>query len=74
MQFQEAKDRLKKLAKGEYHTLSYEFTEAREGEFNTFCRIYIHDKDGGKSGMGQTFGQAFDELEEKLEEIPDIEG
>ena len=73
MKFQTAKDKLKKLAKGKYHTIQYELSEVSEGKFDTKCWLYIGDAYGGKSADGETFRECFDKLENKLEEIPDIE-
>ena len=41
MKFLEAKDRLKVLAKGRYHSLSYELTESKEGQLRVKCWVYV---------------------------------
>ncbi len=41
MNFKEAKDKLKKLAKGEYHSIKYEITEYNGGELRQECSVYI---------------------------------
>ena len=71
MKFQDAKDKLEKLAKGKYHTIRYELTEYRSGKQCTRCTLYV---DGGPNFVSQTFQECFDLLEGKLEELPDIEG
>ena len=73
MKFQTAKDMLKKLAKGKYHTVQYELSEDQTGELETKCWLYIGDTYSSKSGRGTSFQTCFNELEKKLEEIPDIE-
>ena len=41
MKFKEAKDELKSLAKGKYHSLSYELTEFISGRLEAECSLYI---------------------------------
>jgi hypothetical protein len=41
MTFKEAKDELKKLAKGKYHAIRYELVEYSSGKIETECWIYI---------------------------------
>ena len=74
MQFIAAKRKLKRLAKGKYHCLSYELTEysGRPITQHTQCRIYIDGEDGF---YGATFKEAFKHRVEALtpevtEEIP----
>jgi len=73
VKFTEAKKRLKGLAKGEYHNIEYSLTEYSDGKQKTQCRLYI----GGKpfqNVTASTFEACFAQLENKLEETPDIEG
>jgi len=41
MTFKEAKDKLKSLAGGRYHSLSYELTEFRSGQLEVKCWVYV---------------------------------
>jgi len=41
MTFKEAKDELKSLANGRYHSLSYELTEYRSGVLQVKCWAYV---------------------------------
>ena len=74
MKFQTAKDRLKKMAKGKYHTVRYELNETMEGNLDTRCWLYIGDAYGVKDAAGNTFRECFDQLEKRIEEIPEIDG
>jgi hypothetical protein len=64
--FQEAKDQLKKLAKGKYHTVSYELIELQDGSQETYCCMYINDKEKGRIGDGKTFSDAYNKLKKRL--------
>ena len=73
MKFQEAKDRLKKLANGKYHTISFSMSEHTNGKIETEVWLYV-DK-GICSNYVRNFDIAFAEIEEELgvapnEEIP----
>jgi len=74
MKFSEAKDRLKELAGGRYHSIHFEMSEYTTGEQETECWLYIDDRCSVK---GQTWEQAFCKMEERLmkqiEEMPDVE-
>jgi hypothetical protein len=79
MKFQEAKDKLKELAKGKYHNLAFSLTEDSSGEIETSCSIYLGtEKIGhGISTNAPTWEQAFALVEAQLihssiEETPEI--
>jgi hypothetical protein len=77
MKFQEAKERLRKMAKGRYHVIQYELTEYDSGKQRTSCWMYIQQEEGDISATGTRFQECLDVLSGKLkatEEIPDIEG
>jgi len=42
MTFLEAKTALKELAKGEYHSISYEISEYSSGGLEIKCTMYVH--------------------------------
>lgn len=42
MTFLEAKAALKDLAKGEYHSISYEISEYSSGGLDIKCTLYVH--------------------------------
>lgn len=63
MTFKEAKDELKKIAEGEYHSLTYELTEFRPDELETHIRAYVH---GYSSGEGTTFRAALNDLKRQM--------
>ena len=82
MKFSEAKEKLKRIADGKYHSLAYELTETRAGKLETACRLYL-DQGEGKEGLlitGDTFQTCFGKLTKAIkgisyvEEIPDVEG
>ena len=56
MKFKEAKDELKSLANGRYHSLSYELTEFTRGRLEAECSLYI---DSRISVRGSTWQEAF---------------
>ena len=75
MKFSEAKEKLKKIANGRYHSISYELAESHFGDQRSECRIYIHDGVNlSVSAKGKTFEECFNKLENAVEEIPDMEG
>jgi hypothetical protein len=77
MQFQEAKDRLKKLADGKYHSIQYELTEYVSGKQKTSCWMYIQQEEGDVNVTGTRFQECLDVLSGKLkaiEDIPNIDG
>ena len=60
MNFIEAKEKLKKIAGGDYHSLTYAVSEHTDGDIEVECRIYISDID---SFTGKTWEEVFNELE-----------
>ena len=75
MKFSEAKARLKELAKGRHHHVTFELDEFSSGRTETACVLYIN---GFGSVSGYTWEEAFSKLENRLgrgkvEEFPDIE-
>lgn len=64
MTFREAKDKLKELAGGRYHRLSYELTEHSSGKLEAECRLYIDPKIS--SGYQSTWEEAFAELQKVM--------
>ena len=72
MQFEEARKKLKKIARGEYCSISFACTEYDNRTIQTDCRIYIHGEDGYRAS---TFKEAFAVRERaikpvEVEEIP----
>lgn len=63
MTFLEAKDELKKLAKGKMHSITYELTEHASGAFENRCELYI---DPRISSEGKTWKEALDKMRIKL--------
>jgi hypothetical protein len=59
MTFLQAKTELKEMAKGEYHSLSYEMTEYSDGEIRVECRVYIH---GHEHSYGGTWEEALSKM------------
>lgn len=73
MKFLEAKDRLKVLAKGRYHSLSYELTELKSGDLRVKCWAYV---DPSISTEGSNWKDVLIEMQIKLidsSETPDEE-
>jgi hypothetical protein len=74
MKFSDAKARLKKIAGGRYHMLTYGMIENGDGVVTTQCSIYI---DGETFYNGRTFEDAFYSREHGgatvVEEMPDHE-
>jgi hypothetical protein len=63
MKFSEAKDELKKLAKGKMHSITYELIEYASGAFDTRCDLYI---DSRISSSGTIWKDALDKIRIKL--------
>lgn len=61
MTFKQAKKKLKKIANGKYHSITYELTEHHTGDMAAKCTLYI---DGyGVFHNGKTWELAFSSLE-----------
>ena len=73
MKFAEAKQKLKGLAKGDYHYLKYIETITHTGERLTHCEVYINGYD---SRSGETWESAIAKLERQIndESEPEYEG
>ena len=73
MKFAEAKKRLKELAKGEHHALTYFETISHTGETSTLCEVYIN---GRHSRSGETWESAIAKMERQIsgESEPEYEG
>jgi len=63
MNFITAKNKLKKLANGKYHSITYELNEYSNGKLETKCYLYI---DPGISLKAPTWTEAFAKLEKYL--------
>jgi hypothetical protein len=63
MTFQEAKEKLKGIANGRYHSLSYELTEYAGGGQQPECLVYI---DQYKHHKGLTWEEAFLSLDRQI--------
>lgn len=61
MTFKEAKEKLKALANGRYHTIEFSLTEHHDGEIEPRCTLYVADIDSRPSG--RTWEEAFIALE-----------
>lgn len=80
MTFQEAKNKLKKLANGRHHRVDFALSEFSDGDLQTQVWLYIDRGHGNKpisSDFVRDFGTAFRQLEERLgvignEEIPEV--
>jgi hypothetical protein len=78
MRFQEAKDKLKELAKGQMHSLEFSLTEHKNGAVMTKCYLFLMSPDTQK-GIGkaaETWDKAFALIEAELmpdgeEEVPE---
>ena len=64
MTFLQAKKELKKLAKGQYHSVGYELTEYTTGEQKAECRVYIH---GFGSCVAPTWRYALEKMQEQVD-------
>lgn len=64
MTFKEAKDELKRLAKGRYHSIEYDLTEYSNGKLEAGCRLYIDPK---ISVRASTWSEGLSMMKEKLE-------
>lgn len=75
MNFKEAKDKLKKLADGSFHSISYEIIEYSNGDIDSKCELYTDSVN--KIFSGRTWEIAFNKLEYYLgiikTKIDDIE-
>ena len=74
MLYMEAKDRLKVLAAGTYHSIGFTLTEYMEGNQATSCYLYINPN---ITATAPTWGEAFMKLEHDLgikttEEMPEV--
>lgn len=70
MKFSEAKQKLKGLAKGDYHSLKYTETISHTGETVVLCEVYIY---GYHSRSGETWESALAKMERKINDIPEQE-
>jgi len=71
MKFIEAKEKLKIIAKGKYHSLRYELTEHTDGEQVVRTALYI---DGLDHFSGPTWEDAFRRIEEGTPPVADLTG
>ena len=65
MKFQDAKNRLKKLANGKYHEVSFALGEHSDGTLRT--QVWLYVEKGHSSGFVRNFDIAFAQLEKELE-------
>jgi hypothetical protein len=78
MQFEEAKDKLKELAEGQYHEIQYSLLEEKNGEQRTSCFMLICGN-VAISAKKPIFQECLDDLARQLrgkvtEEIPNVDG
>ena len=59
MKFIEVKNRLEKMANGEYHSIKYTLTEFKHGEIEAECSVYIH---GYHHSWATTWKAALDKM------------
>jgi hypothetical protein len=73
MKFSEARKKLKELAKGEHHALTYFETISHTGETSTLCEVYIN---GRHSRSGETWESALAKMERQIndQQDPEYEG
>ena len=74
MKFIEAKEKLKVLAEGTYHSIGYNIAEHEGGTQITSCYLYINPR---ITATASTWREAFMKLEHELgiettEEIPEV--
>lgn len=69
MDMKEARKELKKLAKGKYYNMLYEFSEYHTGKTEQKCSVYIHDHN---YYSGLTWEDALKEMDRAINP-PDIE-
>jgi len=73
MKFSEAKQKLKDLAKGDYHSLRYTETISHTGETIVLCEVYIN---GHSSRSDGTWESAIAAMERQIndQQDPEYEG
>lgn len=67
MTFKKARRKLKKLAKGKFHSIEYKVTEYHNGELEQKCTLYI---DGTELHACGTWAAAFKSLQDELKPSP----
>ena len=72
MNFSEAKEKLKQIADGEFHRVSYTERDHNDGEVLQECDLYIHGIK--KIHSGQTWEEAFKKLDQELNGVKYLEG
>jgi hypothetical protein len=79
MQFREARDKLKELAKGRFYLIQFRLTGFEGGKEETRCSMYLSTGTSGIGANEATFQECFYGLMKKLhpdsggsEEMPDI--
>jgi hypothetical protein len=74
MNVQEAKSKLKKLAKGRYHTVQYELTEYNSGRLVESYRLSVEVEGGGDvAAEGASFEDCLDMVEQGLQRFEELE-
>lgn len=63
MNIGEAKDQLKLMAKGDYHTVTYEFGDFGDGHTEQKCSVYIN---GQNFHIDKTWEEALDSMYDAL--------
>ena len=64
-----AKGQLKKLAKGEFHFISYEVTESHNGDSEEECIVYI---DRYNHSLGPTWNDALEGMKKQIKRREEI--
>jgi hypothetical protein len=79
VQFREARDKLKRLAKGRFYLIQFTFVEFEGGKKETRCSMCLSTETSSIEVNEATFQECFYELMKKLhpdsgdfEEMPDI--
>ena len=70
MTFQEAKDKLKTIANGRYHSIAFDLTEYESGELAAECSLYVNDSTHYR---GPTWEAAFIAMERGFDGISESE-
>lgn len=70
MDFKQAKDKLKVIAAGRYHSVNYDITEDSSGEISQQCTLYI---DGLTHYTGGSWDEVFSKLEYSVAPVREIE-
>jgi hypothetical protein len=72
-QFLRAKDRLRELAKGRYHSVQYELTEYSSGKLAESCRLVVEVEGEDIVAEGTSFKESLNMIEQRLRRFEEPE-